>query len=315
MAIAFDAATSNGLDGSSGSFAHSCSGANRILFFFALCHTGGAAAQGMASVTYGGIALTKLMTTLTLGGAASKLELWYLSNPAIGSNTLAWSKTNNNHHALMAISYTGVDINNPIGNNGSQTLNASGDPSLNITSGDGEMVLDFVGSNDGGWGLGPATHSPGAGQTERFDFQVDAGTGNYRHIAGSEEPGAASVTMSYAVVPDTDLGYFAQAIKPAPEARRRLVKYLHNSDVSRQADRPVVHDVLGRDVPPEQIQPEQWMYTDGPYFLTSDKPASLISDPRAQYIESIGVRGDQVDIVTVRESLLEGLLQRLSRSG
>jgi hypothetical protein len=97
--------------------------------------------------------------------------------------------------------------------------------------------------------------------------------------------------------------------------RTRLVKYLHNTYISRDAGRPIVHDVLGREVPVEQIQADQWLYADGPLFLTSARPQSLISDPRAYYIESLTSRGDKVDIVTAREGLLENLFRRLSRSG
>jgi hypothetical protein len=97
--------------------------------------------------------------------------------------------------------------------------------------------------------------------------------------------------------------------------RTRLVKYLHNTYISRDAGRPIVHDVLGREVPVEQIQADQWLYADGPLFLTAARPQSLILDPRAYYIESLTSRGDKVDIVTAREGLLENLFRRLSRSG
>jgi len=106
-------------------------------------------------------------------------------------------------------------------------------------------------------------------------------------------------------------------INPVLDAppRIRLVKYLHNTYMSREAGRPIVHDVLGREVPVEQIQADQWLYADGPLFLTSARPQSLISDPRAYYIESLTSRGDKLDIVTAREGLLENLFRRLSRGG
>lgn len=108
--------------------------------------------------------------------------------------------------------------------------------------------------------------------------------------------------------------YFAfEQVPLAPRAR--LVKYLHNTYVSREAGRPIVHDVLGREVPVEQIQADQWLYADGPLFLTSARPQSLISDPRAYYIESLTSRGNRIDIVTAREGLLENLFRRLSRGG
>lgn len=97
--------------------------------------------------------------------------------------------------------------------------------------------------------------------------------------------------------------------------RNRLVKYLHNTYISREAGRPIVHDVLGREVPVEQLQADQWLYADGPLLLTSARPQSLIADPRAYYIESLTTRGDRADIVTAREGLLENLFRRLSRSG
>ena len=124
----------------------------------------------------------------------------------------------------------------------------------------------------------------------------------YTVISDDEDPNASRI--------------FTVAWKSTPlETRTRLVRYFHNTFVSRLAGRPIVHDVQGRDIPLEQLETDHWLYGDGPFFPSSSQGASLITEPRAQYIEGISRRGEEAEIVTSKESLLESLLRRLSRSG
>lgn len=90
--IAFDTITVNPTDGSS----FTTSSINRILFY---AIQGGTA----TSVTYNGVALTKLIDILDSSG--SGFQLWYLLNPASGANTFHHNSSGSRH---FLVSYNGV---------------------------------------------------------------------------------------------------------------------------------------------------------------------------------------------------------------
>jgi len=83
-------------------------------------------------------------------------------------------------------------------------------PTVNVSSATGEIVVDVMtGFDDLG---GAHSHSPGAGQTERWGFDFT----NLGSDAGSTEAGAGSVTMSWSLT--GEIGGWAIAgvgVKPA----------------------------------------------------------------------------------------------------
>lgn len=103
MAIAFDAATNSTFTTGTNSFLHTCGGSNRILFVGTIDGTG---AGSISNVTYAGVAMTNIYNYNFLFGSAN-LSLWYLINPASGSNTVSASGAGSINCAL-ATSYTGV---------------------------------------------------------------------------------------------------------------------------------------------------------------------------------------------------------------
>lgn len=92
MAIAFDSTTTSSLGSAvtSITFAHTCTGSDRILFV-ATANNGGVNVTG---VTYNGVAMTNIGWALS-NNAPSKSYLWYLIAPATGANnvivSLSWS--------------------------------------------------------------------------------------------------------------------------------------------------------------------------------------------------------------------------------
>ncbi len=98
MAIAFDACTI--ASGGATTFAHTCTGSNRILFFVG--HDGNTSA-----VTYAGVSMsvvTSLVLTGSSAAAFSPLKLWVLLAPASGANNLVLTGGGGG----VACSYTGA---------------------------------------------------------------------------------------------------------------------------------------------------------------------------------------------------------------
>lgn len=82
MAIAFDAAVNAAASSSPLTFAHTVgAGSDRILFV-GVEHNGTTTVSG---ITYNGVALTKINAQAS---GVMNFELWYLSNPASGSNNV-----------------------------------------------------------------------------------------------------------------------------------------------------------------------------------------------------------------------------------
>lgn len=105
MAIAFDSTTTSSLWSSvtSITFAHTCTGTNRILFVATANNLG----VNVTGVTYNGVAMTQIGSSLS-NGAPSKSYLWYLIAPATGSNNVVVSLSGSASVIAKACSYTWV---------------------------------------------------------------------------------------------------------------------------------------------------------------------------------------------------------------
>lgn len=100
MAIAFDASSNTASGTSPRTWSHTCTGSDRVL----VVGTFGSTADP-TSVTYGGVALTKYGTGISVGDAYH-LSMWYLLNPASGANDIVVTAGAN--VGGIAMSYTGV---------------------------------------------------------------------------------------------------------------------------------------------------------------------------------------------------------------
>ncbi len=110
MAIAYDTSAEVEASGTGDiSTSYTCSGNNRMLFVFT--HATAAAPAYFTAVTYGGVAMTAL-SAITVGQQYA--TLWYLTNPAFGSNTLLASWPGNSSHSIIASSYIGTRPYSPI---------------------------------------------------------------------------------------------------------------------------------------------------------------------------------------------------------
>ncbi len=104
MAIAFDS-SSNGaaLPGSSLTYSHTCSGANRILFVGVDVFNPNT--DDVTSVTYGGLAMTQIIKTNI---SVQRDYLYYLVNPPTGANNIVITKSTSVSIRSCSASYTGV---------------------------------------------------------------------------------------------------------------------------------------------------------------------------------------------------------------
>ena len=125
MAIAFDAATNTVSDTSATvTFNHTTSGTDRLLVVPCASLNNGSL-DAVTGVTYNGVSLTRLGSPLQVGAFNWIIYLYYLANPASGTNSVVVTRNTTTGEGYgAAISYTGVDQASPIG----ASTNASGVP-------------------------------------------------------------------------------------------------------------------------------------------------------------------------------------------
>jgi len=100
----------------------------------------GNGSMSAVSATYNGVALTLLH--LTADAEGNKQAVFYLANPASGSNTLSVSRTGGSNLSIVASAYSGTDTTTPIDN---WTFDGGGTglttKSVSVTVGDADNWL------------------------------------------------------------------------------------------------------------------------------------------------------------------------------
>lgn len=130
--IAFDAATNgNDTTGTSLTFAHTCSGSNRILFVGIVGNT---ASNLISGVTYNGVAMTQIASSPVQVPSDRYINLYYLVAPATGSNNVVVSASSSTYMAAAAVSYTGAAQTSPIDVDGTTTTASANTLSKALTT-------------------------------------------------------------------------------------------------------------------------------------------------------------------------------------
>ncbi len=109
MAIAFDAATDGGYNGISSpslTWAHTCTGSDRVLLVGFEGGSGFAAANLITSVTYNGVAMTPVVD-MTHASFVHHIYLYILVNPDAGTHNVVLTASGNFELIAGAVSYTG----------------------------------------------------------------------------------------------------------------------------------------------------------------------------------------------------------------
>ncbi len=191
--VDFDAfSNSSPIVGQTQSWPHPVSGTNRLLVV--VVH-GSRQARSVLSVNCGVTQLTFLHRVDGGMGTFAWVEMWYLTNPPTGQQTITVTLDASDvaNWTASAISFTGVDQMNPL----SPAFTATGgdnSPLVDVISSTYYLVLDAVTYDDLG---GTALTVVGTGQTQRRSEVVPGEIG----FGVSTKPGAAMVTMSWRLSP------------------------------------------------------------------------------------------------------------------
>lgn len=146
--------------------------------------------ESITGVTWGGSAMTHIVTILETTGWGLGASIYRIIAPATASSSVVVTFDLAADVAACASSYTGVDQTTPISNSASMTTTSSvaSPATLACTSASGEMVADA-------WSIdfNNPPYAVGAGQTEVMNGSTAGcyGLGSYEASTG------ASVTMSW----------------------------------------------------------------------------------------------------------------------
>ncbi|MBI4848420.1 MAG: Ig-like domain-containing protein, partial [Nitrospirae bacterium] len=146
----------------------------------------------VSSVTYGGTALTNLRAEGT-GANFARTEIWYLTAPASGSNTITVTiggTATDKLNMAGAVSYTGVDQTTPFSSNRGAAGTTASAPSVSISSATGNLIFDIFATY-----RPTTTPSQGAGQTLYWKNTTQGTTGVNGGM--SSKAGTSATTMSW----------------------------------------------------------------------------------------------------------------------
>jgi hypothetical protein len=204
MAIALDAATNGGFDGTSSlTFSHTCSGSDRVLFVGFVWSTSD---DDVTGVTYNGVAMTLVAKNLT----GMNRYLYRLVAPATGANNVVINTTNGHTIFAGAVSYTGADATQP--SSATTNSSASGATSLltsTTTTVDQAWVVLLEGSFNG-------NPEPGAGTgaTKRAADSSFGTWGFFDSGAAISPAGSYDMTTTRTSATDREIGHIAIPINP-----------------------------------------------------------------------------------------------------
>ena len=170
-------------------------------------HAGGF--EAVSTITYGGASFSRVKQLYIVNsGAGNRFdwEVWYLKNPAIGENTLTVTMNSSTQpFSFGANSWYNVDQTTPFSNSGSDSNTNSSPATVTVSSSAGEMINDFVATEQG--------LTPNANQTQIWKF---SDTGQYITKGSSYKSStAASMATYWTVSPVGDWGMISLSLKPS----------------------------------------------------------------------------------------------------
>jgi hypothetical protein len=209
MQISLDASTSNqkSTSGTSHSFSHTVGTAKAYNTLFAAIALRGQSSTTPSSIsaTYNSASMEKIGEHTYAGGIYIAIAIFRLRKPSTGSNTLAFTWTNDAIGAAYAVSLYGVSQSSPERSGSYTTMSATNSttPSIAVPSNSGDWVLDVIAS-ESVFG-GTISMTVGSGQTVIMNSEVQLS--NRIAYGGSYEAGASpTVTMGWS---KTSGGYWA----------------------------------------------------------------------------------------------------------
>ena len=157
---------------------------NRCLLVGIYTYNSGGAPADPTSVTYGGVAMTSILTR-TQG--VHMLSVWQLIAPTTGTNNVVatWAGS---HGVLGAVAWSLYNVHQttPVTNTGGSTSPSDTERSAAVTSADNEIGIHWIAAGS------TSAYVEGAGQTNR----ASSGGGSQDRYSGVEESTGALVTLS-----------------------------------------------------------------------------------------------------------------------
>lgn len=170
--------------------------------------------RNVSTLTYGGVGMTLLTSNSFIdAGNLQVQEVWYLVTPPVGANNIIATWLGTGEVTVAGISWVGVNPSDPLGTEDTNSSNSANSISVVIGSALDEVVVDFMAVKN--IAVGGAVNV-GAGQTQRASLYSNEGASSNRHrVKTSDEPGAASVTMSWSGWTGLACGIIAVPLKPS----------------------------------------------------------------------------------------------------
>lgn len=167
-------------------------------------------ANSVSGVTYNGVSMTQVGTTLTFAGAGRYLSLWRLINPAVGSNNIAI--TGGANHQAAAISMGGVDSTTPTsGFNSGTTASSPMAVSVTTTVNNAYVV---------GFGLYITKSTLGTGVSDTKVISYDTNGALVQSTSAVTPAGVFS--LSVAMTGSAIAGVVATGVNPTVTTTRRV---------------------------------------------------------------------------------------------
>jgi hypothetical protein len=190
-------------------------GSNRLLVVAAGSESNAPAGLPVASVRYNGVALTKAVVQAVGSGPSDNVELWYMLEanlPEAGTYQVRVAFTDTTSFGIGggSMSFVNAKQSAPEATTAKSALNAPSIRSYVTTLTDSTLLIDAVIHGDFG------TFSPGSGQFERINLNVNGGTGF--QLASSTKGTGLTGPDSIAQVPEVTvsrIAHIVMAVAPA----------------------------------------------------------------------------------------------------
>lgn len=210
MAIAYDTFTNGSFtSGTSRTFAHTCTGSDRILFVETVINT---STDLVTGVTYNGVSMTRIQTVSPT--ANRRLYLYYLIAPATGSNNVVISASSSTFIGGNASSYTGVAQSGTIIDVSTTVTDTSSPIDTTLTTTVDNCWTILCGTMDGTVAFTASTGSTLRGGNGLYsDVQIFDSNGP-KTPAGSTTMTVTNASVSGSVPAGMIMAAFAPAVAP-----------------------------------------------------------------------------------------------------
>lgn len=307
MAIALDNCTSGQDSGPTTTISHTTAVDATFMVVFSGMNEGDPSCSCGVSATYAGDAMIDqgcVKAGDVTPGDQQCTGCFTLANPAAGTNNMVL--THGSPGGAVCLTYTGVDENNPIDND-CQSADLGGQLSSYSCT-----VTHVVGGHvvaGGSAAFGPTLAWSG-GVTERCEFTT---TGKpVDSTIGAADGPSVSPSVTPVMTPSVTRpgGVHAFALNPSPPTRGRAIKYYYNF----WDPDPVVRDEAGREVPPNEIRPDNWIEVEGIALPGFDDAASFVQRASVSRIVEVSASDRAATLKTDVSQFADVLITRASRA-